>query len=69
MLLSKNNNTGVLIVQTVILLAVLAILIVVLVELVKSRKRNETDAYLRKAKSSTVCLLRISRLKIRSSNG
>ena len=35
MLLSKNNSTGVLIVQTVILLAVLAILIVVLVELVK----------------------------------
>ena len=46
MLLSKNNSTGVLIVQTVILLAVLAILIVVLVELVKSRKRNEADAYL-----------------------
>ena len=34
--------------QTVILLAVLAIFIVVLVELVKSRKRNEADAYLRK---------------------
>ena len=34
--------------QTVILLAVLAILIVVFVELVKSRKRNEADAYLRK---------------------
>ena len=33
MLLSKNNSTGVLIVQTVILLAVLAILIVVLFEL------------------------------------
>ena len=48
MLQSKNNSTGVLIVQTVILLAVLAILIVVLVELVESRKRNETDAYLRK---------------------
>ena len=44
MLLSKNNSTGVLIVQTVILLAVVSILIMVLVELVESRKRNEADA-------------------------
>ena len=63
--IKKNNSTGVLIVQTVILLAVLAILIVVLVELVKSRKRNEADAYLRKQAVARLFAENIALLKIR----
>ena len=44
----KNNSTGVLIVQTVILLAVLAILIVVLLSLLNLASVTKQTLYLRK---------------------
>ena len=63
MLLSKNNSTGVLIVQTVILLAVLAILIVVLLSLLNLI--SVTKQTLTRKQAVARCLMKISRLKIK----